>query len=293
MALLIIWFSIEQWRSKAPNKGIWLVDSVSKILFFSLLFVNGRWDIYGYYLRFLIPGLFLIIVAKSYFQVRHLPWRLTKTNAQEKLAIGIHFMIGLVFGFFLFTGLKGYYYPPNAIPLSSPLKNGDYYVGHGGNSTQINYHNSHPTQAYALDILQLNRFGTRASGLAPMELNQYEIYGETIYSPCTGKIIDVVDGLKEIAPNQMNDQTKDYRKKHPAGNSVIIQCKGAEIEIAHMIPNSIKVQKGQQIKDGMGIGKVGNSGNSSEPHLHIHAHINGKGIPILIDGEFLKRNDLF
>ncbi len=43
----------------------------------------------------------------------------------------------------------------------------------------------------------------------------------------------------------------------------------------------------------MVIGKVGNSGNSSEPHLHIHAEKDGEGIPVLFDSRFLKRNYLF
>lgn len=293
LAGMIIWFSIEQWRSRSPNRGIWLADTAAKILFFAMLFLIGRWDIYGYYLRFIIPVLFLLIVVKSYFQVKHLPWRLSKTNAIEKFTIGVHFMVAVIFSSFLFSALKGYYYPAHAINLSSPFKNGTYYVVHGGNSTQINYHNSHLSQAYALDIEKLNRIGTRASGITPEELNQYEIYGETIYSPCAGKIINVVDGVKELAPNQMNDQTKNYRTKNPEGNSVIIQCKSAEVHIAHMIPRSIKVKQGQQIRDGMVIGKVGNSGNTSEPHLHIHAEKKGKGIPVLFDGRFLKRNNLF
>ncbi|MXQ52356.1 M23 family metallopeptidase [Shimazuella alba] len=286
-------FSVEQWRSKAPNRGIWLLDTGSKVLFFAMLFLIGRWDIYSYYLRFIVPVLFLFIVVKSYFQVKHLPWGLSSTNTVEKFSIGIRLMVALIFGFFVVSALKGYSYPTNFIHLSSPLKNGTYYVGHGGSSTQINYHNSHPSQAFALDILKLNRIGIRANGLAPKDLNQYEIYGETIYSPCEGKIIKVVDGLKELEPNQMNNQTKNYRKKNPSGNSVVIQCKGVEITIAHMIPKSIKVKQGQQVRDGMAIGKVGNSGNSSEPHLHIHAEKNGKGIPVLIDGSFLKRNSLF
>jgi hypothetical protein len=290
---MLIWFSIEQWRSKPSNRGIWLVDTASKVLFVAMLFLVGRWDMYGYYLRFLVPILFLIIVVRSYFRVKHLPWGLSKTNATEKIEIGIRLMVACIFGFFVFSALKGYYYSDKAIHLSSPLKNGTYYVGHGGNSTQINYHNSYPSQAYALDILKLNHLGMRADGLAPDELNQYEIYGDTIYSPCSGKIIKVVDGLKELAPNQMNEQTKDYRTKNPAGNSVTIECKGAEVEIAHMIPKSINVKQGQLINEGMIIGKVGNSGNSSEPHLHIHAAKNGKGIPILFDGSFLKRNNLF
>ena len=47
---------------------------------------------------------------------------------------------------------QGYSFPDEAVELAFPLKNGAYYVAHGGDSPIINYHNTHPTQRYALDI---------------------------------------------------------------------------------------------------------------------------------------------
>lgn len=288
-----IWYCVEQWRSKPLNRGIWLADSIIGVILFTLFFFTWRWDYLGYYLRFIIPVLFLLIVVRSFFKVKHLPWGFSKTNWTDKFSMGFRVIIILFLSYFVISGVSGYYYTATAINLNYPLKNGTYYVAQGGNSTGLNYHNSHPSQAFALDILKLNRIGTRASGLTPKELDQYEIYGETIYSPCTGKVINVSDGIKELPPYQMNDKTLKYRTKNPAGNYVSIQCKDVQVIIAHMIPKSVKVKKGQQIKDGMAIGKVGNSGNSSEPHVHIHAEKNGKGVPIRFDEKFLTRNSLF
>lgn len=59
-----------------------------------------------------------------------------------------------------------------------------------------------------------------------------------------------------------------------------------------MIPGSIQVKKGEKVDTNRIIGRVGNSGNTSEPHLHIHAERKGKGVPILFNGRFLIRNDL-
>ncbi|WP_260412143.1 M23 family metallopeptidase [Alkalihalobacillus sp. TS-13] len=46
------------------------------------------------------------------------------------------------------------------------------------------------------------------------------------------------------------------------------------------------------VKKGEEIGLVGNSGNTSEPHIHIHAGKDGKGVPIRFNGRFLVRNSL-
>ncbi len=287
-----IWFLVEQWRSRPPYLWNWLIDTLSRALFFILLFFIGTWDVYGYYLRFLIPILFLIIVLRSFFQIKHLPWRPSKKDKQAMVSIGINILVSITFGYFIIQALVGFSYSDHPIHLQFPLKNGTYYVGHGGSSTLINYHHRYSPQEYALDILKLNRFGYRANGLYPSALDQYEIYGETIYSPCKGKIVHVHDGLKELQPNQMNNQTKKYRTDHPAGNQVTIQCKDVKVQIAHMIPGSIKVKKGEKVDENRVIGRVGNSGNTSEPHMHIHAERKGKGVPILFHGKFLKRNDL-
>ena len=39
---------------------------------------------------------------------------------------------------------------------------------------------------------------------------------------------------------------------------------------AHMRPGSLRVKLGDQVTVGQLLGNVGNSGNSSEPHLHMH-----------------------
>jgi hypothetical protein len=56
------------------------------------------------------------------------------------------------------------------------------------------------------------------------------------------------------------------------GNHVVIQLDetGTYLLIAHMMPGSVTVTPGQHVVEGQVIGKCGNSGNSSEPHIHIH-----------------------
>ena len=85
-----------------------------------------------------------------------------------------------------------------------------------------------------------------------------------------------------------------------AGNYVLIECQNTEILLAHMKEGSVLVAEGDTAEEGQEIGAVGNSGNSTQPHLHIHAErggtsgriLDGHGVPMTFDGRFLIRNDL-
>ncbi len=84
------------------------------------------------------------------------------------------------------------------------------------------------------------------------------------------------------------------------GNHVVLRCDGVEIVLAHMRQGSLKVGAGERVETGAPLGEVGNSGASTEPHLHIHAQrpavegqplISGDPLALRIDGRFLVRND--
>jgi murein DD-endopeptidase MepM/ murein hydrolase activator NlpD len=60
-------------------------------------------------------------------------------------------------------------------------------------------------------------------------------------------------------------------KKQPKGNYVIIDHGNGEYSfLAHLKKGSMVVAVGDSLKSGQFIGLCGNSGNSSEPHLHYH-----------------------
>ncbi len=216
-------------------------------------------------------------------------------NWKEWLGFAGGFLAFALFAYIIWNTVKGSSFQGKPVHLSFPLRSGVYYVGQGGNTRIINQHHASKAQRYALDIVKLNALGTRALGLYPKSPKRYAIYGKFIYSPCEGTISEAVDGLPDnIPPNT------DIR--NPAGNHVVIDCLGVRVVMAHMMQGSLKVQKGDSVKEGQLLGKVGNSGNTSEPHLHIHAVkaqgepeeaiLNGEGIPMLFDGRFLVRNHL-
>jgi murein DD-endopeptidase MepM/ murein hydrolase activator NlpD len=84
------------------------------------------------------------------------------------------------------------------------------------------------------------------------------------------------------------------------GNYVVVRCQDVTVLLAHLMKGSVEVEPGREVKKGQPLGRVGNSGNTTEPHLHIHAArlgpresiLSGEGLPIRFEGRFLVRNDL-
>jgi hypothetical protein len=179
-----------------------------------------------------------------------------------------------------------------ALELSFPLRGGTYIIAQGGNTKLINIHGVSPSQRYALDILKLNSVGVRARGLYPSDPKRYAIFGAEVVSPCDGVVAIAMDGFEDYSPPERNPQ-------HRAGNYIALECNGATIYLAHLMKGSICVKSGDRVTIGKVLGRVGNSGNTTEPHLHIHAEeglypgqFSGKrAIPIRFNGKFLVRND--
>jgi murein DD-endopeptidase MepM/ murein hydrolase activator NlpD len=132
-----------------------------------------------------------------------------------------------------------------------------------------------------------------------LPLSDFYGYGIEIYSPVKGVVVQVVDGMDERNPVNVVDDlryaaeiTRSYKEnlvdpKYLLGNSVIIKTNNLEyIVLAHLQKNSIVVKPGQSVDSSTVIGKLGHSGNSTMPHLHLQAMDDldfrkAKGIPIV------------
>ena len=91
-------------------------------------------------------------------------------------------------------------------------------------------------------------------------------YGAPLYAVADGTVVSTVDNLPDIppraAPNLKGPQ--DY-----GGNSVSIKIGPARYAVyAHLQPGSVRVRRGQGVRTGQIIGRLGNSGNTTAPHLH-------------------------
>jgi Peptidase family M23 len=189
------------------------------------------------------------------------------------------------------------------VDLAFPLKDGTYLVVNGGSNIRVNPHlmtldasmarfHAYRGQSYGVDIVKLDEWGFRARGLQPSDPAAYVIYGTPVYAPCSGVVRVAMDGLPDMRVPQMD-------REHMAGNYVLLRCKDADVLLGHLKPGSLKVRVGDQITAGQPIGAVGNTGNTGEPHLHIHAQqagtalepISGNPLPIRLNGRYLVRND--
>lgn len=249
------------------------------------VFNTGRWDWVSYYLRYILSAIFFISALFSYKKVKTSPF-FKQLNYKRYISLSIIIALTIVYSKNNFSTIKGFLINEKPLELEFPLKNGTYYISQGGNSIHINHHYSYPPQKYALDIKKLNEFGTRAKGIIPKQLSRYEIFEDIIYSPCDGEVIKVAGDRPDLIPLAMD-------KKRPLGNYVAINHKGTIVYLVHMMKDSLMVKQGDLVKVGQPIGRVGNSGNTSEPHLHMHAEKESQGVPMTFSGKFLVRNTVF
>jgi D-alanyl-D-alanine carboxypeptidase len=121
-------------------------------------------------------------------------------------------------------------------------------------------------QRYAQDWILVDPVsGKVAAGNATLAKNYYG-YGKEIYSVADGTVVDTLDGLPDI---ETIYAAPPATLETAAGNFVIIDIGNRKYACyAHMIPGSIRVKKGDVVKEGQVLGRVGNSGNSDLPHLH-------------------------
>jgi murein DD-endopeptidase MepM/ murein hydrolase activator NlpD len=118
---------------------------------------------------------------------------------------------------------------------------------------------------FAIDWIQLQ--GERLFSGDGSHNEQYFCFGADVLSATAGTVVSVRDDMPEETPNQPPRnvlQPADY-----AGNNVIVQVAPAVwATYAHLQPGSIRVAAGDQVTAGQPLGLLGNSGNSTAPHLH-------------------------
>jgi len=160
--------------------------------------------------------------------------------------------------------------------LSLPFK-GQWLVFWGGDTIEQNQHNPAPEQKYAFDFLGVNQNGKTRKGES-LTNEDYFAFGREVLAPAHGEVTDVINGVRDNVPGSMNPSLA-------LGNAVFIQHAKNEVSVlAHLKLNSVTVKVGDKVKRGQIIGLCGNSGNSSEPHLHFHV----QNIPVIQEARGIK-----
>ena len=187
------------------------------------------------------------------------------------------------------------------ILLASPFAERDgHCVLSGGSSLALNLHyvESEKTAAsyekHSVDFIRVNPFGfrtapSRSLSPKPGSLSDYAVYGSSVVAPCDGTVIVAEDGKPDVAPGHAN-------RSLDGSNYVLLQCRKADILLAHFQPGTVSVSEGDTVVTGTPLGLVGNSGNTEEPHLHINAQKRAPdgsqaAVPMRFDGRYLARGN--
>ncbi len=168
------------------------------------------------------------------------------------------------------TGLYAKPYEPDSLPvlkrnstsMSLPFR-GEWAVFWGGDTKELNYHVAVRFQKNAFDIIQTDESGKSYKNDGKKN-EDYYAFGQDIIAPCNGEVVFAVDGIKDNVPGMKNTF-------YIPGNAILLKTTNKEyILLAHFKQGTVKVRQGDKIKQGQLLGLCGNSGNSSEPHLHFH-----------------------
>jgi hypothetical protein len=293
--LLLLWLWL------APLRSRWgiAMQIATTGLFLALLGLVGVWALLPYWICFLYALLFGGLAFRTIgrdqpVRPRGLGWA----------AFAFFGLLAVLFLILIALVLIGRTPPGPTVDIRSPLRGGGYLVVNGGNAIAANGHlmtlgsnrrfDPWRGQSYGLDIVKLNRLGRNSGGVAPSDPARYEIFGEPLHSPCDGKVVAARNDMPDMPVPQMD-------RSFLAGNFVSIRCGRFEVVLGHFRQGSLQVAAGDAVQTGDILGEAGNSGNSSEPHLHIHAQtpgtpeqpLSGRPLPLSIDGRYLVRNDRF
>jgi murein DD-endopeptidase MepM/ murein hydrolase activator NlpD len=164
---------------------------------------------------------------------------------------------------------------PSEIDIRLPLE-GPITVAWGGPEVSTNYHVSAPAERWAYDLLMT--IDGRSHAGDGRSVSDYYVYAQPVIAPADGRIVSVHDGDPDAMPHAPES-------RRAGGNRIVLEiAPGQFLFLVHLKAGSIAVTAGKFVRQGDVIARVGNSGNSSEPHLHVHVQDTavpgrGQGIP--------------
>ncbi len=288
------------WRSRGGHRADWLLKCLTTAAYLAMIVVAGVWVLLPWYL----PYGYALLGAIAAFAGRRTLGRRVRRD-EKPFTAGLR-RSSWVLAALLCIGVAAHAFSgrtPPALPLAAiaaPLRGGTYLVVNGGFSILINPHmktlnrgslQAYRGQSYAVDIVKLDALGFRARGFWPADLHRYHIFGEPVYAPCDGEVIRAENQLPDLSP-PLSD------REHPAGNHIYLNCPDAAILLAHLMHGSLAVASGDRVCAGRYLARVGNSGYSTEPHLHVHAQrravsgdfMAGEPVPLQIENRVPFRN---
>jgi len=178
------------------------------------------------------------------------------------------------------------------IMISPPLR-GDHWLAANGPSNTSGHRralipiNAHAviSQRFAIDWVKLGGDGQTYHG-DELDNKNYYAFGSGALAVADGIVTEVKDGIPLNVPG-INSRAVPITLETVGGNHVILNIgNGCYAFYAHLQPGSIRVKVGDRVHRGQVLGLVGNTGNSTEPHLHFHisnasSPLGSEGLPYL------------
>jgi hypothetical protein len=149
--------------------------------------------------------------------------------------------------------------------LAAPF-DGEWTTVNGGVTKATSHSWGLVSQRYAYDFVITDEDGDTHEGNGE-ELADYYAFGESIRAPAAGTVVATEDSLRDYpTPGSL---WPEWRTHRITGNYVVIEHADGEYSmLAHLQEGSVSVEPGDRVARGEVVGRCGNSGNSSEPHLH-------------------------
>ena len=178
----------------------------------------------------------------------------------------------------------------DAVVIGPPLRGGVWLTGNGPNDASGHRRSLIPiggtpsiAQRFAIDYVRVGDDDKTFTG-DRLKNENYHAEGVDALAVANGTVVAVKDSIPENVPG-ITSRAVPITLETVGGNHVIIDIGGGKYAFyAHLKPGSLKVKKGDRVTRGQVVGLVGNSGNSTEPHLHFHisdsnSPLGSEGVP--------------
>ena len=181
-----------------------------------------------------------------------------------------------------------------AVAIGPPLRGGVWLAANGPNNDSGHRRALIPiagtpaiAQRFAIDFVRVADDDKTFKG-DQLKNESYYAEGNDALAVANGTVVEVKDSIPENVPG-LNSRAVPITLETVGGTHVVIDIGGGHYAFyAHLKPGSLKVKLGDKVKRGQVVGLVGNTGNSTEPHLHFHiadgvSPLGSEGLPYRLD----------
>lgn len=165
--------------------------------------------------------------------------------------------------------------------------------------------------AYAIDFVPVDDAGRTApisfrSLVHPEPAHRFPGFGRSLFAPIAGIVVaahgtepdhESYRGLRSVGYALTQRRRAAAGWVGLAGNHVMIDTGGAVIAVCHLQQGSVEVLPSQSIRVGDVLGRCGNSGNSTEPHVHLQAIdrrdvARAMAVPVTFEGRLPRNREI-